>query len=223
MDALCIWLAVWSAQGDATPDVWRFDTVTNAWSAMPRLPQPRGAGALVLRGRTLHFFGGTGLDRYTSVGDHWTLNLDTDKQWQPAAPLPNPRNHLAAVVIDGAIYAVGGQEGHNETLVTQPSVHRWNPTAPNQWEERAPLPRAVSHIGGATLAIDGRIYVLGGEVSHGKSIADSMVYDPRRNTWTTTTSIPTERHSAVTAYINDTIFYTGGSFQRDTYRGRLTR
>lgn len=64
------------AKFDAIAEVWRFDTVTETWSALPDLPQPRGAGALELVGRTLHFFGGTGTDRYSSVGDHWTLSLD---------------------------------------------------------------------------------------------------------------------------------------------------
>lgn len=102
-----------TAKISATDEVWRYNTRTRVWSAMPPLPEPRGAGALVVLDDTLHFFGGTDMDRYQEVGEHWTLALDGSTTWEPKAPLLNPRNHLAGIVVDGGIYAIGGQYGHN--------------------------------------------------------------------------------------------------------------
>ena len=65
----------------ATTEVWRFDTESGEWSSMPPLPEPRGAGALALLDDTLHFFGGTGEDRFQEIGDHWALPLDGSDAW----------------------------------------------------------------------------------------------------------------------------------------------
>lgn len=65
-------------------------------------------------GDTLHFFGGTDMDRYSEVGDHWTLPLASGATWEVRAPLSNPRNHLAAIVVGGSIYAISGQHGHTK-------------------------------------------------------------------------------------------------------------
>jgi hypothetical protein len=212
---------------DATREVWRFDTVSQSWSAMPPLPEPRGAGTLELLGNTLHFFGGTGLDRYTSVGDHWTLDLGGSGVWEPAAPLPIPRNHLASAVVNGKIYAIGGQEGHNETLVTQTAVHVWDPAEPDGWREAADLPYGLSHIGHAALVLeDGRILVAGGETGAregARDVSSVIVYDPDSDSWSYTTPLPFERHSFVGGVVGGEVILGGGSrLNTRTYRGILS-
>src|SRR5215213_8540902 len=42
---------------NAVTNVWKYNVDTDTWSNVTPLPQPRGAGALVLLGRSLHFFG----------------------------------------------------------------------------------------------------------------------------------------------------------------------
>jgi N-acetylneuraminic acid mutarotase len=206
---------------DAINEVWRFDTVQQVWAALPPLPEPRGAGELALLNNTLHFFGGTGLDRYVSVDDHWTLDLVSGTTWQTAAALPNARNHLADAVIDGKLYAIGGQEGHNETLVTQTSLHVWNPAAPDGWTELAPLPKGRSHIAGATVVIGGKIYVFGGEEFHNASRATIYVYDPANNSWSQSNELPRRAHSGIGGYIDGKMIYTTGNLRDETYIGTL--
>lgn len=211
------------AKFDATNEVWRYNVVSNTWSAMPPLPAPRGAGELAILGRTLHYFGGTGLDRYVSVGNHWTLALDGGKTWQTAAPLPNPRNHLADAVVDGKLYVIGGQHGHNETLVTQRSVHMWDPKQPTGWTEMAKLPAARSHIGGGTYVVNGAIYVVGGEIAHTVSMDTVFMYQPGQNTWVSASSMPVKRHSGVGGVLNGKLFYTTGSLTNSTFWGTFAR
>lgn len=206
----------------ASQNVWKYNVETDAWSSMPKLPQARGAGELSVVNGKLHFFGGTGFDRFEAKGDHWVLPLDSNTSWQPATPLPNPRNHLADAVIDGKIYAIGGQHGHNDNLVTQNSVHMWNPANPNTWTAVASLPKPVSHIAGATFVMGNRIIVAGGEVDHGGSVSDVTAYNLLTNTWTSLTPLPAPRHSGLAGSIGNQIFYTTGSFkgfQSTTYKG----
>lgn len=215
------------AKFNASSEVWRFDTVAQTWSRLPDLPEPRGAGALGLVGRTLHFFGGTGLDRYTSVDDHWTLSLDEleggGAAWQPSAPLPNARNHLASAVVGGKLYAIGGQHGHNETLITQDTVHVWDPAQPERWQEVASLPYGLGHASNTALVYEGKIYLVGGEVTRFNASNEVLVYDPAVDRWSTTTAFPTAEHSLLGGVIGDEFVITGGSsLSARTLRGALS-
>jgi N-acetylneuraminic acid mutarotase len=208
----------------ATQDVWKYNVDTKTWTAMPSLPQARGSGGMELLGRELHFFGGADINR-ADKGDHWVLSLDGGTQWQGAAPLPNPRSHLADAVIGGKLYAIGGQHGVDHDLVTQKSVHVWEgtPGTPGTWTAVAGLPRARSHIGAATFVMNGRIIVAAGEISHesGGTVSDVTAYDPLANSWKALTPLPKARHSGVAGSIGNQIFYTTGSpgFSSKTYRG----
>ncbi len=195
----------------ATTEVWRFNTKTLEWSPMPPLPEPRGAGALVALNDTLHFFGGTGLDRAQEVGDHWALSLDGSSEWRPLAPLPNPRNHLAGLVVGGVIYAVGGQHGHNETLKTQRSVHAYDAAA-DSWYDVAPLPIGLGHISNSTFALGDKIMVVGGETTgYGVFTNEVLVYDPASDAWANATPLPTAENSLVGGAIGNDVFIAGGS------------
>lgn len=206
----------------AIAEVWRFNTATSEWSAMPPLPEPRGAGALVVLGGDLHYFGGTGEDRYQSVGEHWALPLDGSSAWRALAPLPNPRNHLAGIVIDNSIYAIGGQQGHNETLVTQASVQRYDP-ASDSWVELASLPYGLGHISNSTVEVGGRIYVVGGETSEGVFSDDVLVYDPELDAWSPTNAYLRAENALIGGAVGSSIFITGGSeWSLRTVRGRIT-
>lgn len=82
-----------------------YDPVTNTWSAGPPI-EPRGtAGAVVYCG-TIHVFGGESQERRRSLGD--VLRLGGEHGWERAAPMPTPRNFARAVVLDNAVYVVGG-------------------------------------------------------------------------------------------------------------------
>ena len=155
------------------------------------------------------------------MGNHWVLSLDgKTKKWTSAAPLPNPRTHMGDAVIGGKIYVIGGQHGHDQALVTQASVHRWEPKT-NTWTQLKSLPRGRSHISGATLVLEGQIIVIGGEIAHNKSVSDVTMYDPLTNSWTALTPLLAARYSGVAGEIGEQIFYTTGSpsFKSTTYKG----
>ncbi len=204
------------AQTFATKAVWRYDIDTNTWSSMPDLPQARGSGGLVARGRFLHFFGGADLSR-NDKGEHWILNLDSGG-WVAAAPMPNPRSHMGFAELAGKVYVVGGQHDVDAALVTQNSVHCFDPTT-GVWSEVAPLPVARGHISTATFSMGGRILVLGGETSHGTSVSLVHAYDPLTNAWSTLTSLPANRYSGVAGSAGGLVYYATGSGTATTYKG----
>src|SRR5690606_33602956 len=111
-----------------TAHVWKYSISGNSWTAGPNLPSQRGAGAAAIIGRELHFFGGSNLNRTQDSSDHWVLNLDNPTSWTAKAALLNPRNHMAAVALDGLIYAIGGQHLENEVNGNQATVNIYIPT-----------------------------------------------------------------------------------------------
>ncbi|WP_051038451.1 Kelch repeat-containing protein [Gloeocapsa sp. PCC 7428] len=206
----------------ATRKVLRYNIATNTWSEMPPLPQTRGSGGFSNLKRELHFFGGADLNRIDR-GDHWILKLDNIAAgWQTAAVLPNPRSHLGDAIVNGKIYAIGGQHSYDDYLTTQNSVHVWNP-ATKQWAKVANLPQPRSHIGAATFVINGEIYLVGGEVKHKSAVNKVTVYNPKTNSWRELTPLPTKRHSGVGGFINGSIYYSSGApaFDKTVYRGRF--
>ena len=134
--------------GPAVANVLRYDVAADAWSEGPPLPKPVAAGTLALVGRTLHYVGGF-LDRDTTIGEHWTLAVDDGTTWEPRAPLPRARGHLASAVVAGRLYAIGGQIRHDTDPVDLAAVDVYDPER-DAWAAVADLPAPRSHFEAAT-------------------------------------------------------------------------
>jgi N-acetylneuraminic acid mutarotase len=192
----------------ATTNVWRYDPQTNTYSSFIALPSPRGAGAMVYLDGQLHFFGGVDLSRVGHT-EHWILNLnDAHPTWTAATPMPFTRNHLAAVVLNDRIYAIGGQEGIDDKIPDPDVLVYWDPSNPNQWAHVADLPAGRSHM--AAISTGSHIIVMAGEGTGGVILSSTLEYDPTANTWTPITSMPGPRLAPVGAYINGKIVFSLG-------------
>jgi N-acetylneuraminic acid mutarotase len=202
----------------ATDDVWRYDVATNTFSAAPSLPEARGGGAMVRMGRALHYIAGADIGRADRT-EHWVLSLDHPSTgWEPLAPVPLARNHLAAEVLNGKIYVIGGQTGTNDATGNKTDVFVWDAAA-DTWTAAADLPRPLSHMSEATTVLNGRIYVAGGLTTGADDIANASVYDPTTDDWSAITSLPGDRFSGVLVEIEGVLYFTGGSNNAATYRG----
>lgn len=202
--------------GPQTNHVWKYDTVARTWSLGPSLPEARGGGALVRQGRELHFFGGTERDlinRSVYLRDrpeHWVLRLDGGAAWTNAAPMPNPRNHMAGVALGGLIYAIGGQHLGDEIAGNQSDVQAYDPTT-NSWTARADMPRPAGHISSSTFVQNNRIMVIGGVTQGSLKAANVIEYDPSSNRWAELTPIPEARQSPVADAIGNQVVVTAGA------------
>jgi hypothetical protein len=191
--------------------VWRFDTVGNTFTQIATLPQARGAGSLDLIGRELHYFGGNPADRVTNVGDHFVYNLDTGI-WSTASPMPNPKDHFSSVVLNGKIYAFGGEHGHDQLHEQQNDMWMYDPST-NSWTQRASMPIAKSHMEGGSFVLDGKIVMAGGQTDNFQPTANVVAYDPISNSWTTLPSLPAPRQGAVVRPVGNAIYLTLGGTQ----------
>lgn len=167
--------------------VWIYGFKTNRWRQGPTLPAPFAAGGAALVDNRIHVFGGIDSRAKCDIATHRVYDLSHPGQgWQNltgGALMPSPRNHFSTVVVDGIIYAVGGQYGH-DNCTSRPGtpqlklVHSFDPKS-NRWQRRADLPGPQSHAEPGTFTHDGRIYMVGGRVN-GKQV---FVYEPARNRW----------------------------------------
>ena len=153
--------------GPVTAEVWKYDSKSDTWSKGPQLPERRAGGGLAIVGRKLHYFGGYKVDRNTDSGDHWSLPLDGGTDWKREANLPDPRGHVSSAVLDGKIYALGGDHGHDITQIDVDSCHRFDPMT-NKWSAIASLPDGRSHFESSTIVYKGRILVVGGRCNSSK-------------------------------------------------------
>jgi N-acetylneuraminic acid mutarotase len=207
-----------------TSAVWRYNTDTNEFTAMPPLPKVAAMGGMVLVGRELHYVAGAKENGLSQRGDHWVLNLDAAAGgWQTAAALPTARKRFASAAIDGKIYVIGGHTGDYSGRTYLSTVHVFDPAA-GTWTKVASLPGGHSHFHNAADVYEGRIIVAGGKTDDEAASNDVLVYDPGTNKWSTLTNLPSGRSSGPLRVLNGTLVYTtgssgGGSFESTTWRG----
>ena len=182
-------------------------------SGVRRAPHAAGlpVSAGIRAGRTLSLSGVACLLAGTCMAAFAQGSMGT---WSTAAPLPQPRAEHSVVGLDGKIYAIaggipksGGTGMRNDGASTL--VEEYDP-ATERWRTRAPLPRALTHVGLA--ALDGKIYAVGGFLGdvHQQAQAGAFVYDPATNQWSTLPSLPAPRGSVGTVALNGKIHAIGG-------------
>jgi N-acetylneuraminic acid mutarotase len=216
VDGQTIWFAggfVGDHPGPATNNVWKYSVPTNTWAAGPALPDARAAGTLIRCGRYLHYFGGFLTDRNTTTTDHWRLHIDDPAAtWEAVAALPEPLGHLSSALIDGKIYAIGGQLYHDRDPVDKTSVYRYD-TASNSWSALASLPTPRSHAEPGTFVYRGRIIVVGGRnnaIIRPSELSTITMYDPPTNTWIALPKLPFTRLAPIAQPFGNEIIVTNG-------------
>ena len=206
--------------GPSTNQVWKYSIKNDTWAAGPPLPDERGGGALTRLNRELHYFGG--VIRHTGVylqdyGTHWVLDLDnmgggwrtTTTGGQTLAPMPNPRNHMGGVELNGKLYAIGGQHLGNEDT-PQSEVDVYDPGT-NSWTQAAPMPRPIGHITANVFVRNAKIVITTGKMANGVLLANVIEYDPVTNTWSELSALPDARQSPVSGLVGNQIVVTCGS------------
>lgn len=126
----------------------------------------------------------------------------TEDSWVAKQPMPTARSGLGVAVVNGKIYAIGGDGGSNVT-------EEYNPVT-NTWTTKKPMPTGRSRFGIAVY--QNKIYVIGGATANGFTAANE-VYDPLTDTWATKTPIPKGGRAELAAsVVNGKIYLVGGYF-----------
>jgi hypothetical protein len=173
----------------------------NIWTSRAAMSVPRFIpAAAAARGR-LHALGG-----YAVGGSGIQASVEGFDPgaglWSMMSSMPTGRNYLAAVAIDGLIYAVGGFNGSDNVAVNEvydPGTNRWTSAAP-MLSQRGAL---------AAAAHDGRVYAFGGQGERGEQ-ASIEVYDPATDAWTSGPAMSGPRAGMAAAEVNGKLYVLGG-------------
>lgn len=148
-----------------------------------------------------------------------TFSKELSGSWSSATPLPQPRAEHAVVTLEDMIYVVAGgvqkPDGEDKIGGGASTLVEVYDSVNDQWQLRAPLPRALTHVGLA--AVDGKIYSIGGFIAdiHKQAQKDAFVYDPATDTWNRIPSLPSPRGSVATVALNGKIHAIGGRNPQD--------
>ncbi|MEO3757969.1 kelch repeat-containing protein [Mycobacterium sp. B14F4] len=179
------------------------------WEQLPDLQRARAAAAAAVVGDKLVVVGGQDdkqLVAQTEVFD--------GQSWTPAADMPTPREHLAAVSDGVYVYTVGGRVLTADE--NSAAFERFDPVSGN-WETLPDMPSPRGSYGAAYL--DGRIVAVGGEEPT-RVLATVEMYDISTRKWTTVAPINTPVHGQVVAAVGSTLYCIGGA-DRPTHEGAV--
>jgi len=173
-----------------------YDPETNTWETKTSMPTTRHAmDANVVDGK-IYIIGGNSLvnEVYDPTTDSWTTKT----------PIPTGVGYYASAVVDNKIYVIGGAVG-----VTLNQIYD---TETDTWSSGAPLPKGVDSA--AAVATSGvyapkRIYVIGGKQNL-DAVNLTQIYDPKTDSWSTGTAMPTSRYGLGVAVVNDVVYAIGG-------------
>ncbi len=200
---------------DPADHVFVYDPANDVWMQGPEIPVGRrrgGAGLAVyddkfyvVGGNTIGHDGGyvAWLDEFDPVTGTWT----------PLADAPHQRDHFHAVVVDDALYAIGGRlsggaGGTFGPLIPEVDVYdftsgTWSTLPP---ASNIPTPRAASGMA----FFDGLIMVMGGEdTSQAWDVVEG--FDPLTGLWQTLAPMNHTRHGTQAIVSGQGVYILAGS------------
>jgi len=123
--------------------------------------------------------------------------------WTKKADMPTARWGLSTCVVNGKIYAIGGEA---QNIFS--TVEEYNPKT-DTWTKKADMPTERYYF--TTCAVNGKIYAIGG--TNAENVMDFSAveeYDPVSNKWTKKADMPTARHWLSASSVNGKIYAIGG-------------
>lgn len=204
--------------GGAVTSTRRFDTTNNAWApggSLPDMPNPSWGVAGVTLGGRLWVLGGYN-DPSSDQGWLRAYNPSSNT-WTSYAEMDVPRSWLAAAVLDGKIFAIGGATGWGAGA-TFSSVEIYDP-ATNTWTNGPDLPQPLKDLTAVTDDANHRILVIGGTTGDGAS-GNEVAYravmqlkpaaTPFGYEWSYLNGYPTSGAAVASGFANGQLFGFGG-------------
>jgi N-acetylneuraminic acid mutarotase len=147
-----------------------FDVVNGRWMELSPMPTPRfSLAAIAWEGRVLAMGGGAFKDGAFHNYDVIETYNPARGEWQPAEEghLPWRAAGVASVVMGGAIYVFGGNDGE----AIQPTAARYDRTRGWKVLDQMPEPRAAA----TAVALNATIYLIGGRAADGKTPTNTLM------------------------------------------------
>jgi N-acetylneuraminic acid mutarotase len=176
-----------------------------SWSTEPPLPMgPRQECGVAALDGEIYVVGGFTVEGLTSLVEVYD---PASGGWRTAQTLPGAMAHhpnLAAVA--GQLYVAGSLTGL--MFDVDPTTWSYDP-ATDAWTERTPMPAGSERGAAATVALDGKIFVIGG-LRAGAAVPDAWTYDPGADDWAPLPPLPSARDHLVGAAIGGKVYAVGG-------------
>lgn len=170
---------------------------TIVWKQLNSLPEGYSGGEAVNLNNEIYFIAGRTKTLKNSF--FFKFNPKTD-QWIKLADIPNQTTNLALAVVDGKIYAIGGDKFQN--------INReYNPQT-NSWRILESMPTARQHIDCGVF--DDNIFIMGGLTSWEMISKKHEVYNITTNTWSEKAAIPSLRNCPAVVTKDSLIYVIGG-------------
>src|SRR6267378_4490344 len=201
--------------------VYEYDPATDKWAKKKPMPLASHHVSFTEYKGKIYAFGGfvlpqSGPAAWVPIDNAWEYDPATDT-WRARAPIPTPRNHATAGVVNGKVYVIGGRVGG--AFVSSGSsnvgiVEEYDPAADAWGAPRARMPSARSAMSSGTWG--GKIYVTGGE---GQDYVNMYAfraleaYDPGTNTWAVLPNMPVGRHGLAGAVVGNRLHMVSGDVQ----------
>ena len=198
------------ATGSNTTALEVYDPASNGWTTRAPIPTNRAlASADVIDGKLFVVGGCVNSDCRIGVTNTLEVYDPATNAWTTRAPMPTARAAMAAGVIAGKLYVVGGFQACYGPCPIYNTLEVYDP-ATNSWTTKAPMPTARAQMGGAV--INGKLYLVGGSTNGTVpgQLATLEVYDPYTNAWTTKASMPTSRFGLGAGEVNGVLYAVGG-------------
>ena len=199
----------WSGLTERTSAMEEYDPARNIWTKKANMPGGgRGSmGAAAVNGK-IYAIGGWGAGVPLSIVEEYDPLTD---KWARKTDMPKARGYLSDSVVDGNIYAIGGDVGVFQNPVMVSTVEEYDPVT-DTWTTKADMPTARGFL--STSVVAKKVYAIGGSRKGGSPPQnDSSAveeYDPTTDTWARKTSMAIPRWGLSTAEVNGKIYAIGG-------------
>ena len=218
------------------------DMEAEEWVYGPELPQgfPLSHAGIAGDGRFLFVVSGQpGPACEPATNKAWTLDLDL-MTWEPMTPLPVARYAPLLEYVDGNLHLISGAIEDRETISDDHFILQIRnkdarvsslPSLEAQvWRTGPPIPQGGDHA--ASVVLDGKIYVIGGEHGHGPMTMDASKccgtycahnylfrYEPKQEKWERLADLPfgSSHIESQTIIIDERIIVLGGTGDRDIF------
>ncbi len=200
------------------PNIYIYDPVTKQWSVGPEIPasRRRGAAGCVVHNNKFYLVCGI-TDGHSSGWVSWLDVYDPQNNtWTQLADAPRSRDHFAAAIVNGKIYAIGGRRsGFNGDIFkyTVPEVDVYD-IATNSW---TPLPSSknipTQRAAPSVAVLGDEILVIGGEgaqIAHNQTEAFHVV----NQSWRTLAPLNQARHATSAVVYNNEVYVAAGAGTR---------
>jgi N-acetylneuraminic acid mutarotase len=195
-------IGVWAIGGQGTSGL--FDTLTrfsydlDYTRRLAPLTTGRFLHGAVSLDRNIYLFGGRD---FQEVLEGYIFDPETET-YAAMPALPSAQNGLAAIAVNGTLYAIGGA---NQFGLSVPHVRVYDP-ADRTWTDKRPM--SVARSEAAVTRVGSDIYVIGGE--NNGALQTVEIYDTVANTWRNGPLLPEARKGAMATSMDNVVYVFGG-------------